>query len=140
MIRRFTALTPAERRLVVELAARAVVVRAALRVVPFTTLLAWLDRPPAGRRRSLDASAAAHLLHGTLDRLGRFTCLEKALTLYFALQRRGIAAELTIGVRRRDHTFAAHAWLTAGGQTLIGAAADGEYAPLCSFRSIPTAA
>jgi len=58
------------------------------------------------------------------------SCLVRALVLCRLLQRRGIAAELRIGVAQPDGGFAAHAWVEHGGAALAeaGAASD-RYTP-----------
>jgi hypothetical protein len=53
------------------------------------------------------------------------TCLRQALLLCFFLARRGIKAELRIGVEKTDTSeFVAHAWVEWHGHVLIG----GEHA------------
>ena len=43
--------------------------------------------------------------------IGRPTCLEESLTLWWLLGRRGIAADLRIGVRKTGKKFDADAWV-----------------------------
>ena len=45
---------------------------------------------------------------------GRALCLERSLVLYDRLRREGAAVELRIGVQAMP--FAAHAWVTYGGE------------------------
>jgi transglutaminase-like putative cysteine protease len=51
----------------------------------------------------------------------RAQCLEQSLTLYVLLRRRGVPADLKLGVRPRP--FYAHAWVEVRGRAL-GEAAD----------------
>jgi hypothetical protein len=51
----------------------------------------------------------------------RALCLEQSLTLFLLLRRRGVRAELRLGVQPRP--FYAHAWIEAGGRA-IGEAED----------------
>ncbi|MGH7447909.1 MAG: lasso peptide biosynthesis B2 protein [Longimicrobiales bacterium] len=51
----------------------------------------------------------------------RALCLEQSLTLFLLLRRRGVRAELRLGVQPRP--FRAHAWIDAGGKP-IGESAD----------------
>src|SRR3989441_7240065 len=43
--------------------------------------------------------------------IGRPTCLEESLVLWFLLERQGIPAQLRIGARKLDKEFEAHAWV-----------------------------
>lgn len=43
--------------------------------------------------------------------LGKATCLEESLTLWYLLGKRGIAASVRIGVRKLAEKFEAHAWV-----------------------------
>ena len=45
---------------------------------------------------------------------GRAVCLEQSLALYVLLRRRGVPAELRLGVQPRP--FYAHAWVEVGGE------------------------
>ncbi len=56
--------------------------------------------------------AAKHGFH-------RSSCLEKSLVLWWLLKRKGIDAQLRIGVQKEDSVFAAHAWLELDGKVLI---------------------
>jgi hypothetical protein len=49
-------------------------------------------------------SAAKHGIY-------RANCLERSLTLWWLLRRRGINTALRIGVRKYDSKFEAHAWI-----------------------------
>jgi hypothetical protein len=46
----------------------------------------------------------------------RALCLEQSLTLFLLLRRRGVPAELRLGVQPRP--FHAHAWIEAGGKPI----------------------
>ena len=45
-------------------------------------------------------------------------CLERSLTLWLLLARRGISARLRIGARRSGEKFEAHAWVERNGEAL----------------------
>jgi hypothetical protein len=98
-----------------------------LRVLSFrrtTALLARLDL--ASRRRVSNQSmrmedlcrasylvslAAKHSIIPT-------SCLPRALTLLWILSRRGVQAELRIGLRNRTGRLESHAWVESGGRPL----------------------
>jgi Transglutaminase-like superfamily len=48
----------------------------------------------------------------------RFTCLEISLALWWLLGRQGIASTVSIGARKKDGNFEAHAWVDCGGVAL----------------------
>ncbi len=48
----------------------------------------------------------------------RATCLRQSLALWLLLRRRGIPAELRIGVRKEGGDLQAHAWVEHQGATL----------------------
>ncbi|MCU0836210.1 MAG: lasso peptide biosynthesis B2 protein [Chromatiaceae bacterium] len=48
----------------------------------------------------------------------RATCLRQSLALWWLLRRRGIAAELRLGVRKDQGELLAHAWVEHEGQAL----------------------
>jgi hypothetical protein len=59
----------------------------------------------------LEQAAARHLFF-------RATCLERSLTLWWLLHRRGIGADLRIGARKQAGRFEAHAWVELDGAVL----------------------
>jgi Transglutaminase-like superfamily len=64
----------------------------------------------------MEAAAARHLPFRT-------NCLEQSLTLWWLLRRRGIPADLRIGVRKDAGSFEAHAWVETNG-TVLGESGD----------------
>ncbi len=66
-----------------------------------------------------DVKLAVHLnrLIGYASRLhiSGMTCLHRSLTLGWMLNRRGVPAEIRIGVRDARGTFSAHAWVEVWG-------------------------
>lgn len=71
-----------------------------------------------------DADNADHIIAETTRRVSiaaafyprRALCLEQSLTLFVLLRRRGVHAELRLGVQPRP--FYAHAWVEAGGRAI----------------------
>jgi hypothetical protein len=73
------------------------------------------QRAPEGERVKLAVrmvSAAAR--HG----LGRSSCLERSLALWWLLRQEGIASSVRIGARKTDGRFEAHAWVEHEGVAL----------------------
>lgn len=63
---------------------------------------------------SIDVGRLIQLFERARDLFpGRVTCLESSLALAQMLRRRGIAAQVAIGVRREGESFEAHAWVSS---------------------------
>lgn len=104
--------------LMVEIAVTALWVEAGLRLLPFKRLARLSLRasprrqpPPQVRLDELMRLADAAFRRAP----GLFTCLKRALILSTLLARRGLQAELNIGVRKTDEALHAHAWLEQDG-------------------------
>ena len=65
-------------------------------------------------------------------------CLPQAMALQWMLRRRGVASRLFFGARRKaqDSGLDFHAWLTVGGECVIGGGEVETYAPLPPFDGI----
>jgi hypothetical protein len=90
-----------------------------------------------------DQESRAGEFASVVDRAARHvpwahTCLHRSLTLWWLLRRRGIPADVRLGVRKADGRFDAHAWVTCGGR-VVNDEADVElrYQPL-AWMSGPT--
>lgn len=46
------------------------------------------------------------------------TCLERSLTLWWLLARKGITTQLRIGARKSEEKFEAHAWVERNGEAI----------------------
>ena len=108
----------------------------ALRCLPFTCIASFCRRL---RETGDDGDAASPppvtQLAWLVTVAGRFspiktTCLQEALALSWLLSRRGIAANLQIGVTHRHGDLAAHAWLEYNGRIILGEADVDAYVPL----------
>jgi len=100
-----------------------------LRLLGFTRLQAVLlprRRALASRTDVGEAQAIARMV----DAAGRWnpvqtSCLVRSLVLCHLLRRKGLAAELRIGVTPPDGNFSAHAWVEHEGVALAEAGAAG---------------
>ena len=65
------------------------------------------------------STLTAHLVNSA-DRYGfvQSSCLAKSLTLWWLLERQGIASHLRIGIRKENEKFEAHAWVEREGLAL----------------------
>jgi hypothetical protein len=124
--RRFWRLSRFDQKVVLEAAAALVATRIGMRLAGFRrwqAVLASLAPSPAACNAEqgsvnsaraiarMEQSAANHLFF-------RANCLQQSLTLWWLLQRRGIAAELRIGARKDAGRFEAHAWVESSGVVL----------------------
>ncbi len=94
----------------------------ALRLTRLEMLLARLARRSPTLRIPPDAALARSLARmvNAAARYGpyRAPCLERSLALWWLLRRRGIAADLRIGVRKAAGEFEAHAWVELEGAVI----------------------
>src|ERR1700735_3515492 len=130
---RFWRLDGRSRGVALEVAAGLAVTRVGLRVAGLRNWQRALgrlasatssDTPPEGLDESsrialvrtiarLEESAARHVIFHP-------TCLERSLTLWCLLRRRGIPAELCVGARKEAGIFEAHAWVECEGVAING--------------------
>lgn len=78
---------------------------------------------------TLDPRRVARLVQAVSALCG-MRCLTQSLILFRILRRRGLAAELRIGVRRVGDDLNAHAWVAYDGQVLLGGEIADEYKAL----------
>lgn len=131
VIRKLRWLRPAGLLLLAGCAMLLAVVDISLRLAGYRRTRALLSRfaSPTGAVAVLRAPAAANttawigLIVGIAGRHGLWptSCLRQALLCWLLLARRGIAAEVRIGVDiDRDGGFAAHAWVESAGAIVVG--------------------
>lgn len=95
-----------------------------LSAVSFARLAGRLGRAaPSGPRPTPDDASLAWWVDALLHRLPRpwtYSCLKRAVVLFYLLRRAGRPVTLCIGVRRdADGAFAAHAWLVRDGSPYL---------------------
>ncbi len=138
-LQRVFQLPPAERRILGQAWVLFLLADLALRILPFKTLLALLQKLRKPEGSAVVGSSSVPRLIWLVDVAGRFvpvkaTCLEHALVLSWILGRRGIATTLRIGVCRQDRGIQAHAWLEREGEVILGVPEPAGYAPLYRAR------
>jgi hypothetical protein len=72
------------------------------------------DESPAETARRIARLVSIAARHGPY----RASCLRQSLALWWLLRRRGVAADLRIGVRREQNQLQAHAWVEHDGEAL----------------------
>ena len=126
LYRGWSALPPGERALAWRLALLLPLIDLSLRLLGFQRSWRWLARfVPTSAPNVADpastwfAQRAAHIARAVGARSPwRTSCLRQALALWLLLRRRGLDAQLKIGVIRREAPFMAHAWVELGGVAL----------------------
>jgi hypothetical protein len=105
-------------------------------VVPVSRLARWAWRPARSGAATADAGAiVARVLQagrwiGAPDR----DCLQRSLLVYRELSRLGLDPTLVVGFRRVADRLDGHAWVIAGGGSVIESAADlAAFTPALSF-------
>ncbi|GIV57702.1 MAG: hypothetical protein KatS3mg042_0615 [Rhodothermaceae bacterium] len=118
---KWRALTWTQRGWLVKGTLLVVAFRVALWVLPFRTVLAFVDRVPRGRR-ALPPDEAVRMVRAAARRLlGDRPCLPQALAVRYWLKRAGRDSTLRIGVMKdAGGALKAHAWLELDGRVLIG--------------------
>lgn len=132
---KFTALSPAERRLFVGTAMLLAAVRVGLWVLPFRSvhraLSALGNRPRTRGRGEPPVERIVWAVGAAAQLVPRATCLVRALAAQALLARRGYASQLRLGVSGGSgRSFEAHAWIEQDGRVLIGGPVEARYVPL----------
>jgi hypothetical protein len=132
-LRRVRRLRGGDWRLLVEAIALAPYVELGLRVLPLNRLLARVGRARRLSRRAqdIDLDRTARIVEALFRRYPfRASCLKKSLVLVCLVRRRGLPAELRIGVTKAGDRLLAHAWVECTGRTLLSGDGVGQYHPL----------
>jgi hypothetical protein len=139
---RMLRLPTSERRLAVEAALQLTRASLELRLAPrrrVVGLLGTADGDPTEEavyaERTRQATQVGRMVTRIGDRLPWHPgCLRQALAVQRMLHRRAISSRLHLGVTgTRDAS--AHAWVTVGGQPVVGARGRERYVPLAAFEA-----
>lgn len=126
--RRFRRRPPQDRKLIFQAAVVLPLTKAGLRLFGFRRWKAVMEKcsPAAPSRQTPSAQAQREAteravravrsaqVHGPANP----NCLERSMTLWWMLRRRGVDGELHIGARKEAGKFEAHAWVELDGQVL----------------------
>lgn len=128
-MRRWFALSREERRLVLIAVPMIAASAAGLRLFGVRAMLGWADRP-TGRGALTDAGVRDRALAVARAgaRLPGGTCLAQSIALTRMLRKKGVPANVRIGVTA-DGAFAAHAWVEVDGAVVAGSS-PARFAPL----------
>lgn len=127
-MRKWLALSGAERRVAAEAFVLVAFFAVALKLLPFRVVAARIHA--RSRQTTL---LSAERIGALVDRVGQIlhaSCLTRAFALARLLTTRGIPYELRVGVRRSSEGIAAHAWVSNETGVLIGGTETGQYSPV----------
>lgn len=79
------------------------------------------QRPPLSATQRMHLVALTDLALRVGQPLVQRRCLVRSLTLYYLLQRAGVAAELHIGIADATHGYAAHSWIVVDDEPIAEA-------------------
>lgn len=137
-LERWRSLPAEERRLLVGLVVLLPVIDLALRLLGFGRTYRLLDGPLRPTGVTLEQSESRRTVAMRLGRLvslasrrGPYTatCLRQSLALRWLLRRRGMPADVRIGIAKEDDQVRAHAWVELAGEVVDGPSAiDANYA------------
>jgi len=137
LLRKFSRLAAAERRLLVRAWLALHLVDCALYLLPFETVRNWChsNTAPPQSIFSLSPPILISRCVELVDVAGRYsfidaTCLKEALVIAWLMGRCGVATTLKIGVARCEGALSAHAWLEQDGRIVFSREATAAYAPL----------
>lgn len=136
-VRRFLALSPDERRLLVYAVILLPLVRASLALSSYRRTAMWLAalmsalpaRSGSGERTSHAGVVEFAVATAARRGLVRASCLPRGLVVWALLRRDGVDATLRFGVRRHLGRFEAHAWVETR-QPQVGVPSTGGFVPL----------
>lgn len=123
-IRRVRKMSGSERAATVQMALLIPIVSSSLAILGFRSTAAWIRRmaarsgPAIADDTTAISAGVAALRRATLYAPWTGRCLARALSLWLMLRRRGVNAELHLGVRRKGGALDAHAWLVHEGRVV----------------------
>ena len=96
------------------------VVEIALRAMEFPRVLSWAKRSSTIGSVSMSQAELKRVawLLGAASRLAGLRCLTQSVALLRLLSRRGVVADLCIGVRTENGRLEAHAWVECMGRAV----------------------
>lgn len=143
LLRKFQARSWADRRRLLQALFWLGVLRAAILLLPFRWIVAWIGLKPGEAPGVLNAAQTAEAQRiGWAVRAAAVrtpwtsACLAQALAGAILLHRQHLPATLYLGVAKDladSRQMLAHAWLQSGGAILTGAAGHQRFKPISAF-------
>ena len=141
-MKRFTAIPPARRSLLLEAAWSLIWARIMLKFLPFSRLAQHFSRLPrkpevTSESRTEICGQVSSAVDRTADLLpGKVVCFPRGIAAQAMLRRRGISTTLYYGAKASD-ALIAHVWLQDGDRGVLGTPEDGEYTVLATYPPKP---
>lgn len=134
-LRRFLNMSHRHRLLLLEAALLLGCARLVLLTLPFGRIARWLQRvPDSGRHDAATVRAVGDAVTVAARTVPwNAVCLPQAMAAKAMLARRGQGSALHLGTKAEGGGLAAHAWLVAGGEIVVGEAGIAGMAPLARF-------
>lgn len=133
---RFLHISHGQRLLLLEAAVLLGAARLALLTLPFSRVVRWLQRAPdsGGRDDAMVLAVRDAVTVAARNVPWNAVCLPQAMAAKVMLARRGQGSAVHFGAARAEGgSLAAHAWLVAGGEIVVGGAGVPGMAPLARF-------
>ncbi|HXQ52404.1 MAG TPA: lasso peptide biosynthesis B2 protein [Stellaceae bacterium] len=146
-VAKFFRIAPADRRLLVEASLLLLLARAALKLLPFRTLVRILFRPVDHGPGEAEASTIVGrvrwaVLSGARNGPVSMVCFPQAIAAHLMLRRRRVPSTLYYGVAKTaDGGIEAHVWVRAGALPVVGCETAARFTVMTTFplRSDPLA-
>jgi hypothetical protein len=141
---KFRRLQRPDRRLLIEASLLLLAARAALRVLPFQTIVHFVSRGSAVSRGEAEARELARRVRwavtaGARHGPGQSVCFPQAIAAHLLLRRRGAPSTIYYGVAKTAAgELEAHVWVRAGALAVVGCGAAARFTLMTTFP--PTAA
>jgi hypothetical protein len=144
MLAKLKALSPSESALLAGAMVTLGIAALAIAIVPFRRIARFVAQRPArpapamAERERIIAEVRWAVRTCARRAPWRAKCFEQSLAALWLLRRRGIAANLHYGVAQRTgQGLAAHAWLRAGADDVVGCEHSNEFIELARFGQAP---
>lgn len=134
-LRRFAAMSPSERRLLMRAFGCVGAVRAGLWILPLRVVRAKIARFREPSRADSDSVNEIVRAVTTASRyIPGASCLTQALAAQALLARSNHQSRIEIGIAKEGGLFAAHAWLVCGERIVLGGPDVTGFAPLTAWE------
>jgi hypothetical protein len=137
---KFRRLQASDRRLLIEASLLLLAARAALRVLPFKTIVGLVSRrtpdPPCDENaaRALVDRVSWAVQTGARHGPGRAVCFPQAIAAHLLLARRGTRSTIYYGVAKTAAGgLEAHVWVRAGSLAVVGCGAAPRFTLMTTF-------
>lgn len=133
-LRRFAAMSPSERRLLMRAFGCVGAVRIGLWILPLRVVRAKILRFRNSSRGEFSVNEIVRAVTIASRYVPAASCLTQALAAQALLARSNHRSRIEIGIAKEGGLFAAHAWLVCGERIVLGGPDVAGYAPLTGWE------